>query len=538
MSRLGRLGAGLGRFTRRATGFRAAAQREQQRLEREAGDRGMAEAAQAGPLGTRDTGRSSAASPAGEPPAAHASDTADPQHPHGERLAARAREAVAGGARPPSVGAGAAGPSGAAPPATADGKPPPDTVIPWGVRVAAEAGWRLLVLAAVVWVLMQVVGAISLLIFSFTAGLLITALLQPFVGWLKRIGFGRGAATAVTAFGGFAVMGGIGWFVVWQVIDNSQDLADRMRDGVERLRDWVLDLPFDITQKNLDEWVESVNDWISENQDTLTSAGLEATNYVVEFFSGAALTLFIVLFLLYDGQGVWRWFLKLVPANARPGVAGAGPRAWMTLTGYVRGTVIVALIDAVGIGLGLVILGVPMAVPLAVIVFVASFVPLVGAVASGALAVMVTVVTNGVVDALIVLGVVLLVQQIEGHILQPFILGRMVRVHPLAVVLGVTAGSLLAGIPGAIVAVPLIAVTNTVVGYLRAYHEEAGWRAAEAPALTGATIAELAPTQPATQSPGQRPTDGPAAGSGGEGSPAGEDGPGGPSDGGPGQKPG
>ncbi|MEO3754313.1 AI-2E family transporter [Streptomyces sp. B6B3] len=528
MSRLGRLGAGLGRMARRATGYRAAAQREQQRLEREAGERGMSEAAQVG--SARDLGAAPAglakSGPADEP-SADTAGAADPRQPEGEALAARARQAVVGGAHPPSVGAGAPPPPAAAPPATADGKPPPDAMIPWGVRVAAEAGWRMLVLAAVIWVLIQVVGAISLLVISFTAGLLITALLQPFVGWLKRIGFGRGAATVVTAFGGFAVMGLMGWFVVWQVIDNSQDLSDRFQDGVERLRDWLLDLPFHITEENLNEWVDSVNEWINENQDTLTSAGLEATNYLVEFFSGAALTLFVVLFLLYDGQGVWRWFLKLVPANARPGVAGAGPRAWMTLTGYVRGTVIVALIDAVGIGLGLVILGVPMAVPLAVIVFVASFVPLVGAIVSGALAVMVTVVTNGVVDALIVLGVVLLVQQIEGHILQPFILGRMVRVHPLAVVLGVAAGSMLAGIPGAIVAVPLIAVTNTVVGYLRAYHEEAGWRAAGMPATTGATIAELAPTQPPPTAPDtQRTAEGPTPGSGGEGSPADENGPG------------
>ncbi|WP_234320323.1 AI-2E family transporter [Streptomyces sp. SBT349] len=469
------------RAVSRVSGFRAAAQREQERREDEAGERGEAEAEAAGVV--RATG-------GGPLRTARGADAA------GEGPAPETAEA-GGGERPP------AGPPPAPKPPS---RPQPAEAIPWGVRVASEAGWRMLVLAAVIWVLMQVVGAVSLLVISFAAGLLITALLQPFAGWLKRVGFGRGASTAVTAFGGFAVIGLMGWFVVWQVIENSEDLSTQIQQGVERLRNWLLELPFDITEENLDEWVENINGWIADNSDTLTSAGLEGVNYVVEFVTGAGLTLFVVLFLLYDGRGVWHWFLKLVPRGAREGVAGAGPRAWITLTGYVRGTVIVALIDAVGIGVGLFVIDVPMAVPLAVIVFVASFVPLVGAIASGALAVMVAVVTNGVVDAALVLGVVLLVQQIEGHILQPFILGRMVRVHPLAVVLGVAAGSMLAGIPGAIVAVPLIAVTSTVVSYLKAYQDEVDRRAGAAVEGGGATIAELSPAVTPPTGPGGAPS--------------------------------
>jgi predicted PurR-regulated permease PerM len=488
----------LSRTVSRVSGLRAGAEREQERREDEAGERGEAEAAAAGVV--PDGG-------AGPAPK--------------ERLEARARRVVLAEApsltQPvPAEEGGGGQPPGGGPPVPGRSRPEPAEAIPWGVRVAAEAGWRMLVLAAVVWVLMQVVGAISLLVISFAAGLLITAMLQPVVGWLKRMGFSRGAATAVTAFGGFAVMGLMGWFVVWQVIENSDRLVDQIQEGVEELRDWVLALPFDITEENLDQWVEDINSWISDNSDTLTSAGLEGVNFVVEFFTGAGITLFVVLFLLYDGRAVWHWFLRLVPRAAREGVAGAGPRAWITLTGYVRGTVIVALIDAIGIGIGLFVIDVPMAVPLAVIVFVSSFVPLIGAIASGALAVVMALVTNGAVDAAFVLGVVLLVQQIEGHILQPFILGRMVRVHPLAVVLGVAGGSMLAGIPGAIVAVPLIAVTSTVVGYLRAYQEEADRRVGRTG--SGATIAELAPTPapeptPATASPPTPPPaiDGPDA---------------------------
>lgn len=199
---------------------------------------------------------------------------------------------------------------------------------------------------------------------------------------------------------------------------------------------------------------------------------------MVEFLTGMLLAMFSTLFLLYDGARIWQWTLKLVPAQARPGVAGAGPRAWRTLTAYVRGTVIVALIDAIFIGLGLFFLDVPLAVPLAVFIFLFAFIPLVGAVTSGALAVVVALVTQGPFTALMVVIVVLAVQQIEGHVLQPFILGRAVRVHPLAVVLSVAAGGMIAGIGGAVVAVPLVAVTNKVVGYLRAYSMETALRAA------------------------------------------------------------
>ncbi|RKN46994.1 AI-2E family transporter [Streptomyces hoynatensis] len=498
MSRWGRIGSGVSRLRSRVSGLRGAAEREQERREREAGERGEAEVAAAAPR--RAPEAESGVPRQGQPersrreepaPAAAAQSGGRAEEPAARPAAEHAVPAAAagrsGGGRPPSPGSspGVSGPQ----------RPEPAEAIPWGVRVAAEAGWRVLVVAGVIWVLMQVISAVSLLVISFAAGLLITALLQPFVGWLKRMGLSRGAATALTAFGGFAVMGLIGWFVVWQVIENTDQLVDQVQQGVDKLRDWILDLPFDITEKNLDEWVDNINTWIGDNSDTLTSAGLEGVNYAMEFFTGAGITLFVVLFLLYDGAGVWQWFLRLVPRAAREGVAGAGPRAWITLTGYVRGTVIVALIDAIGIGIGLLVIDVPMAVPLAVIVFVSSFVPLVGAIVSGALAVVVALVTNGVVPALLVLGVVLLVQQIEGHILQPFILGRMVRVHPLAVVLGVAAGSMLAGIPGAIVAVPLIAVTNTVVSYLRAYQEEADHRAGR-DVQGGATVAELTPTEP------------------------------------------
>ncbi|MFD4261276.1 AI-2E family transporter [Streptomyces sp. NPDC058534] len=370
-------------------------------------------------------------------------------------------------------------------------RPDPAQAVPWGVRVAAEAGWRLLVLAGTVWVLMRVISAVQLVVLAFVAALLITALLQPAVAWLRRHGVPRGPATALTAILGFVVMGLIGWFVTWQVMENIDNLSDQVQDGIDELRNWLLNSPFHVTDKQINEIAANLREAVGANTDQITSAGLEGVTVVVEALTGILLAAFSTLFLLYDGKRIWQWTLKLVPAAARPGVAGAGPRAWRTLTAYVRGTVIVALIDAIFIGLGIYFLDVPMAVPLAVFIFLFAFIPLVGAVMSGALAVVVALVTQGMFAAVMTLAVVLVVQQIEGHILQPFILGRAVRVHPLAVVLAVATGGMVAGIGGAVVAVPLVAVTNTVVGYLRAYSREAAVR--QAPKPRGATATDVPP---------------------------------------------
>ncbi|MET9856449.1 AI-2E family transporter [Streptomyces sp. NPDC006450] len=351
-------------------------------------------------------------------------------------------------------------------------RPDPVSVIPWGMRVAAEASWRLLLLAGMLWVLMRVISEVRLVVLAFAAALLVTALLQPFVVRLRRLGMPRGLATAVTAILGFVVIGLVGWFVVWQVMDNLDQLSARLREGINELKLWALDSPFHVTEKQINDIAKNLSETIGTNTEQITSAGLQGVTVLVEVLTGMLLAMFSTLFLLYDGKRIWIWTTSLLPAAARPGVAGAGPRAWRTLTAYVRGTVLVALIDAVFIGLGLYFLDVTMAVPLAVFIFLFAFIPLVGAVISGALAVVVALVTQGPFTAAMVLLVVLAVQQIEGHVLQPFILGRAVRVHPLAVVLSVAAGGMVAGIGGAVVAVPLVAVTNTVVGYLRAYSRE------------------------------------------------------------------
>ncbi|WP_201305075.1 AI-2E family transporter [Streptomyces sp. GS7] len=381
---------------------------------------------------------------------------------------------------------------------------PPDPVaaVPWGVRVAAEAGWRLLVLAGTLWVLAKVITTIQLVVLAFVAALLITALLQPTVAWLRRRNVPRGLATALTFISGFVVMGLVGWFVVWQVQDNIDSVSSRIQEGITELKGWLLSGPFHVTESQINHIAKNLQDAVGANTEAITSAGLEGVTVVLEVFTGILLAMFTTLFLLYDGPRIWNWLLKLVPGAAREGVAGAGPRAWRTLTAYIRGTVLVALIDAFFIGVGLYFLDVPLAVPLAVFIFLFAFIPLIGAVVSGALACVVALVTQGGGVALLVLAVVLAVNQIESHVLQPFILGRAVRVHPLAVILSVAAGSLTAGVGGAVVAVPLVAVTNTVVGYLRSYSREQALRMTVPP--RGATAIAVAPTPAPVRTEGRR----------------------------------
>ncbi|MBN6546473.1 AI-2E family transporter, partial [Actinacidiphila bryophytorum] len=430
--------------------------------------------------------------------AAHHPDLVDSE-PDADHLpaAAPAPPAAPTAADPASAGPDPQAPAPAAVvPAQRSAPPPMDpvAVVPWSMRVAAEIGWRLLILAGTVWVLMRVIGAVRLVVLSFAAALLITALLQPFVARLKRLGVPRGVATAMVFVGGFVIMGLVGWFVVWQVMDNIDNLSSSLQDGIAEGKKWLLNSPFHVTDDQINQVAKNLSDAIGSNTKALTDAGLEGVTVIVELLTGVLLAMFSTLFLLYDGPNIWKWVLRLFPEAAREGLAGAGPRAWRTLTLYVRGTVIVALIDAICIGIGIFFLGVPMAVPLAVVIFLSSFIPLVGAVASGFIAVVVALVTEGPFTALLVLAVVLAVQQIEGHILQPFILGRAVRVHPLAVVLSVAAGSMVAGIGGAVVAVPLVAVSNTVVGYLRAYsREKAAPSAPPAPTLPPEPTPEPAP---------------------------------------------
>jgi predicted PurR-regulated permease PerM len=245
-------------------------------------------------------------------------------------------------------------------------------------------------------------------------------------------------------------------------------LVDQVSASVDGVRGWLIDGPLHLSRDQIDHAGDAVISTLQENQARVTSGALSTAATVTEIVTGAVLVLFTLIFLLHGGRGIFAFVTSIFPTTVRERVRDAGRAGFRTLTGYVRATCLVALVDAVGIGTGLAIMGVPLALPLASLVFLGAFVPLIGAVFAGGVAVIVALIAKGWVYALITLGLILAVQQLESHVLQPLVMGRAVAVHPLAVVLAITSGGVLAGIVGALLAVPIMAVLNSAVRVLLA----------------------------------------------------------------------
>jgi predicted PurR-regulated permease PerM len=338
-----------------------------------------------------------------------------------------------------------------------------DAEVPHSLRIAAAWGWRLIVVGVVGWALLRFIGIISVVMIPLAIALLLSALLAPAVGLLFRLRLPRSLATFLVLVGGIAVIAGTLTLVINQFIDGLPELTSKTTQGVRQIQEWAKTGPLHLSDAQLNDAIDNAQNWVNSNTATLTSTGLSTAATLAELVTGMLLVLFSTFFFLRDGRKIWRFIVRLFPVNARWALADAGDASWQTLSNYVRATVLVAFIDAVGIGLALVILKIPFPFPLAALVFLGAFIPIVGASVSGAVAVLVALVDQGWVVSLIVLGAVILVQQVEGHVLQPLIMGRAVAIHPLVVIVGIASGVILAGIIGALVAVPVIAVLNTGV---------------------------------------------------------------------------
>ncbi|WP_243790561.1 AI-2E family transporter [Saccharopolyspora gloriosae] len=342
------------------------------------------------------------------------------------------------------------------------------TQVPRVLRVTAAVCWRLLVVLGMLYVLSQAIGRLYVVVIPVAIALLLAALLAPAVSWLARRRVPRAISTAVVLVGGLALVGGVLTFVINAFVNGFPELQRQILRSLGQIRGWLLQGPLHLREEQIDQYLGQAANWLQENQAALTSGALSTASTFGNFLTGLVLALFTLIFFLHDGRRVWLFMLGLVPSHVRDRVDVAGIRGFASLVGYVRATTLVAVADAVGIGIGLVIIGVPLALPLSALVFLGGFVPIVGAVASGSVAVLIALVTNGWVDALLVVIVVLLVQQIEGNVLQPLLLGRAVQVHALAVVLAISAGVVLAGIVGALLAVPMVAVLNSAIRSLTA----------------------------------------------------------------------
>ncbi len=337
--------------------------------------------------------------------------------------------------------------------------------------MSAALSWRFLAVVAALYVISQVLGYVGTVVVPVAIALLLAALLSPAVAKLVSWMVPRGVATAVVLVGGLAVVVGVLTFVINEFSNGLPELQTQVGRSLDTINNWLINGPLHLSQQQLQDFLARIPQTLRENTSTITSGALTTAVTVGELLTGLLLVLFTLIFFLHDGDGIWRFLIRAVPSDVRNRVDVAGRRGFASLVSFVRATAVVAVVDAVGIGIGIAIVGVPLAVPLAALVFLGAFVPIVGAVLTGTVAVLVALVANGLVPALIVLAIVVGVMQLEGHVLQPLLLGRAVKLHPLAVVLAIAVGMVVSGIAGALLAVPLLAVLNAGVRSLL-HHED------------------------------------------------------------------
>ena len=355
-----------------------------------------------------------------------------------------------------------------------------DEAVPPLIRKAAAWAWRLLVIIGLAVALLWVIQRLEVIVVPIALALMVTALMIPAVDFLDRRGAPRGGAVALVLLTGIAIVGGVLTFVISQFVTGLPGLVEQVTQSIDSARTWLIEGPAHLSKDQITNAGNSAIEALRNNQTKLTSGALSTAATVTEIVTGALLTLFTLIFFLHGGRNIWLFVTKIFPQNVQERVRDAGRAGFNSLIGYVRATFLVALVDAVGIGTGLAIMGIPLALPLASVVFLGAFIPLVGAVIAGFLAVVVALLAKGFVYALITLALVIAVQQLEGHVLQPLVMGRAVSVHPLAVVLAIAAGGVLAGIVGALLAVPTVAFLNSAVRVLLAREPEAELAAQEA----------------------------------------------------------
>jgi predicted PurR-regulated permease PerM len=348
-----------------------------------------------------------------------------------------------------------------------------DANVPPSLRIAGAYSWRLLLVVAVVGVVIFVIAQLKDIVVPFMIAILVAALLVPLVNFLVRHRWPKALAVALAMVGTLAVVSGLIFVIVSQIRSGYPDLQERSLKAYDDFKDFLATSPLQLDDAQIQGYIDQALAALQKDSQALLSGALSVGTTAGHVLAGLLLVLFATLFILIDGKGIWAWIVRLFPRRSRVALDGSGRAGWITLTTFVKVQIFVAAVDAIGIGLGAWILGLvfggfPLVIPIAIAVFLGSFIPVVGAVLTGAIAVFVALVYLGPLPALIMVGVVLLVQQVEGHILQPLVMGSAVKVHPLAVVFAVAAGSFLAGIPGALFAVPVIAVANVMVKYIAA----------------------------------------------------------------------
>jgi predicted PurR-regulated permease PerM len=343
---------------------------------------------------------------------------------------------------------------------------PKRTEIPVGVEIATQWSWRLLVIAAAGFLGIWLLRYFSEITVPIAIAVLGTALTIGAVDWLESKGLPRILATAIVVISMLVALFGALALVGQQLASQVSELKSNVVEGIDQIQDWAKTGPLKLTDDQIQDWIDRGKESITNSDTSIFTTASNVGTTLTHLIAGFFIALFASFFFLYEGQRIWSWVVALFPRAARAKINSSGETAWASLTAFVRATVIVALTDAIGIAVGAWVLGVPLTFAIGVLVFLGAFIPIIGALLSGMVAVLVALVAQGPVVALIMLGVVVLVQQIESHVLQPFLMGKLVAVHPLAIILAIAAGVAVAGIVGALIAVPLAACLNGVVRHL------------------------------------------------------------------------
>ena len=338
--------------------------------------------------------------------------------------------------------------------------------VPYGVDLAAQWSWRLLVVALAGLVVARGIGMFAVVVLPLVIALLLAALLVPLVDVLHRAKVPRGVASLLAVLGSIAIIVLLLTFAGQQIAQGANDLAKQVVSGLEQIRVWLKTGPLHASDSQINAYLKSAQDAVTSSNKQIVSRLTEVTTAVSHIVAGFFIILFATYFFLADGNRIWSWLVRIFPRASRERADSSGRVAWTSLTAFVRATMLVAFTDALGVMLVAAVLRVPFVFAIGVLVFIGAFIPMIGALLSGSVAVLVALVAQGPVVALIMLGGVVAVQQLEAHVLQPFLLGRLVSVHPLGVIVAIAMGVLVAGIAGALVAVPLVASLNAVVQHL------------------------------------------------------------------------
>jgi predicted PurR-regulated permease PerM len=348
-----------------------------------------------------------------------------------------------------------------------DGPPPAQTVLPRWLVTGGAWSWRLIAIGIVGYFALRFILRIELVVLPFLGAMVFAALLRPLAARLQRLGLGRLLATWVTFLLAILVVVGVGTLVIYRSTVEWHTLVSDLSATTDKFRHWLSTGPLHLKDQDLKNLQQKGINQLNQHRGAIVNGVLSGASILAEVIAGIILAAFITFFLIYDGERIWRFVSSPFRARTAERVDRAALAAWSTLSGYIRGSVIIATIHALAMGITLSILGVPLVAPLTLLVFITSFVPLVGVLVGGGLAVFVTMGTQGVTAGIILLAVLVVEHQLEGHLLQPVIMGRHVALHPLAIALALTVGTVLEGVVGAIVAVPLVAMLHAAWPHLR-----------------------------------------------------------------------